>query len=32
VEQKNRIRPVVEELLTKQDELVSIRGGELGEG
>jgi dihydrodipicolinate synthase/N-acetylneuraminate lyase len=31
-EQKNRIRPVVEELLTKQDELVSIRGGELGAG
>jgi dihydrodipicolinate synthase/N-acetylneuraminate lyase len=31
-EQKNRIRPVVEELLTKQDELVSTRGGELGAG
>ena len=31
-EQKNRIRPVVEELLTKQDELVSTRGGVLGKG
>jgi hypothetical protein len=31
-EQKNRIQPVVEELLTKQHELVSIRGGVLGKG
>ncbi len=32
VEQKNRIRPVVKELLMKQDELVSTRGGVLRKG